>query len=83
LIVDGVLVSGPVAARYGGLLERLVRAEARRNGEIVPDDLSRLLFGSSIPVDGGVRPGSSRSRRLPLSEVTEVVRTSVLSSWRR
>jgi hypothetical protein len=82
VIVDGVLVSGPIAARFGVLLEQLIRAETRRNGEVVPDELSRrgCCSSSSAPAGSGVR--LTRSRLLPLPEVTEVVRTSVLSTWR-
>jgi hypothetical protein len=56
IVEAAVLVSGAVAARFGVLLEQLVRAEARRTGELVPDDLSRCCSSWSTSADGGAPP---------------------------
>jgi excisionase family DNA binding protein len=43
MIVEGVLVPAPLAARYGAVLAALVRAQCRRDGSPVPVDLAALL----------------------------------------
>ena len=43
MICEGVFIDRKLCGRYGSWLAKLARAELRRNGTPIPDDLAKLL----------------------------------------